>query len=104
MLLRIVSQEVAMLRERKEKKRKKATNYVEKQTLGMHTQHPGTSGNKRRQHRIAQGSSVYIEQFKKSGEHLRRSIVTDEVDGRPVIDYQSLRLLVGGANKIIVLL
>jgi len=46
MLLRIVSQEAVMLREREEKKRKKATNYVEKQTLGMHTQHPGTFGNK----------------------------------------------------------
>jgi len=53
---------VVLLRERKrEKKRKKATNYGETQTPGMHAQHPGISGNKRGLQRIAQGSSVYID-------------------------------------------
>ena len=37
---------------------------------------PGTSRNKRGQHRIAQGSSVHIEQCKKQGEHFLKSIVT----------------------------
>jgi len=59
LVLRIASQEVVviLLREIKEKKRTRATSYAEK--------HPGISGNKRGQHRRAQGSRVYIEQCKK---------------------------------------
>ena len=46
-VLRIVSQEAVVIkRKEREKKRKKARNYVEKQTPGVHTQYPGTSGNK----------------------------------------------------------
>lgn len=67
LVLRISSREVVviLLRERKEKKRTKATSCVEKQTPGMHRQHPGISGNERGQHRRAQDSRVYIEQCKK---------------------------------------
>ena len=36
-----------------EKKQKEARNYVEKQISGMHTQHPGTPGNRRGRHRTA---------------------------------------------------
>ena len=56
------------IKREKKKEETKENNelaYVEKQTPGMHTQRPGTSGDKRGQHRIAQGSSVYIEQCKK---------------------------------------
>jgi len=45
-------------REKRKKERKKATNYVERQAAGAHTQRPGISGNKRGQHRTAQGSSA----------------------------------------------